>query len=175
MRLLLVSLYEFGQFLQIVLWIALPMAVLSVLITTYLHYRKRRKLTDPVQEITETRSAMVEEGENLVREGENAYKGLLWMKTRYEQDREQAEKKYAALQQELRHSEDRYSELQGVYLQTRELLIRIQQELNSSTMVPVHGSGPVSGQQDLPTVSLQQDAPAITEAKIVSWMESSSA
>ena len=43
MSTLLVSLYEFKQFLQIVLWIALPGTLIAVVITTYLHYRRKKK------------------------------------------------------------------------------------------------------------------------------------
>lgn len=46
MTLLLVSLYEFKQFLQIVLWIAVPLTVVAVGMTIYLHYRRRKKLPD---------------------------------------------------------------------------------------------------------------------------------
>ncbi|MGN6419167.1 MAG: hypothetical protein ACTHMC_16835 [Pseudobacter sp.] len=46
MILLLVSLYEFKQFLQIVLWIAVPLTVIAVGMTIYLHYRRRKKLPD---------------------------------------------------------------------------------------------------------------------------------
>ncbi|MBO9632407.1 MAG: hypothetical protein J7578_04770 [Chitinophagaceae bacterium] len=44
--LLLVSLYEFKQFLQIVLWIAVPLTVVAVGMTIYLHYRRRKKPAD---------------------------------------------------------------------------------------------------------------------------------
>ena len=41
--LLLVSLYEFKLFLQIVLWIAIPGTILAIVITTILHYRRKKK------------------------------------------------------------------------------------------------------------------------------------
>ncbi|MBS1662405.1 MAG: hypothetical protein JST68_15280 [Bacteroidetes bacterium] len=46
MLLLLVNLYEFGQFLRILLWISVPILVLAMLITTWLHYRNKRKEQD---------------------------------------------------------------------------------------------------------------------------------
>ena len=46
MFLLLVSLYEFGQFLRILLWISVPMFIIAMLVTTWLHYRRRRKTQD---------------------------------------------------------------------------------------------------------------------------------
>lgn len=41
--LLLVSLYEFRQFLQIVLWIAVPATLLAVALTIFFHYRRKKK------------------------------------------------------------------------------------------------------------------------------------
>lgn len=41
--LLLVSLYEFRQFLQIVLWIAVPATLIAVALTIFLHYRRKKK------------------------------------------------------------------------------------------------------------------------------------
>ena len=38
-----ISMYEFKQFLQIVLWIAVPGTILAVLITTMVHYRRKKK------------------------------------------------------------------------------------------------------------------------------------
>lgn len=49
MPLLLVSLYEFKQFLQIVLWIAVPLTVIAVGMTIYLHYRRRKKPADDTE------------------------------------------------------------------------------------------------------------------------------
>src|SRR5258708_27972681 len=40
---LLINLYEFGQFLRILLWISVPLVVLSMLVTTWLHYRRKRR------------------------------------------------------------------------------------------------------------------------------------
>lgn len=41
--LLLVSLYEFRQFLQIVLWIAVPATLIAVFLTIFFHYRRKKK------------------------------------------------------------------------------------------------------------------------------------
>jgi len=43
---LLINLYEFGQFLRILLWISVPLVVISMLVTTWLHYRRKRHLPD---------------------------------------------------------------------------------------------------------------------------------
>jgi DNA repair exonuclease SbcCD ATPase subunit len=43
MLLLLASLYEFTLFLKIVLWIAVPLIIISLVITTFVHYRQKKK------------------------------------------------------------------------------------------------------------------------------------
>jgi len=43
MYLLELSYYEFGQFIQIVLWISVPLIVVSMAVTIFLHYRRKRK------------------------------------------------------------------------------------------------------------------------------------
>ena len=45
MYLLTIDLYELGQYLRIVLWICLPLIIISLLVTTWLHYRRR--MLDP--------------------------------------------------------------------------------------------------------------------------------
>jgi len=118
---LTVSLYEFGLFLQILLWIFVPVCVIAILVTTYLHYRQKRKLKEEagdmvpsfvkdiwVGELTEsdyTEDVEAQEGRNRV------YRGLLWMKEKYEQYREQADKRYEQMKDDLRKSEEKYEEL----------------------------------------------------------------
>jgi chromosome segregation ATPase len=48
MFLLFVTLQEFTLFLQIVLWIAVPVTIIALLITTILHYRRKKKNRDTV-------------------------------------------------------------------------------------------------------------------------------
>ncbi len=40
---LLVSMYELKQFLQIVLWIAIPGTVIAFMVTTFFHYKRKKK------------------------------------------------------------------------------------------------------------------------------------
>ncbi len=40
MYLLIINLYELGQFLRILLWIALPASIVWTLVTTFLQYRR---------------------------------------------------------------------------------------------------------------------------------------
>ncbi|WP_431215558.1 hypothetical protein ACQ86N_13235 [Puia sp. P3] len=49
MHLLLVNLYEFGLFLRILLWISVPLIVVALLLTTWLHYRSRRRGVDEIR------------------------------------------------------------------------------------------------------------------------------
>src|ERR1700731_3749479 len=96
MYLLSVNLYEFGQFLQILLWISLPMVLAALLITTWLHYRKKRRQTqeEPVYQDEKYQDEKPrfpndrlasglfagEPAAALPEESGNAYRGLLWMK-----------------------------------------------------------------------------------------------
>jgi len=105
MYLLSVNLYEFGQFLQIILWISLPMVIIVLLITTYLHYRKKRRRRQGEEYGHPVEMAIPTENNG------NAYQGLLWMKDKYEQYREQTDNKYEKLKEKLARSEQKYLEL----------------------------------------------------------------
>src|SRR5258707_5334282 len=116
MYFLAVNLYEFGQFLQILLWISLPMVLIALLVTTYLHYRKKRKQKDeedhlpgyaPDSDRLANGLLIGEPAAVLQEEGGNAYRGLLWMKDKYEQYREQTDRKYEKLKEELARSENK--------------------------------------------------------------------
>ena len=48
MYLLLLSGYELGQFLSIMLWICVPGVIAILMATTWLHYRRRQKLQGAV-------------------------------------------------------------------------------------------------------------------------------
>ena len=122
---LAVSLYELGQFLRIVLCITLPLFVIATLLTTWLHYKRRRaeaglllyieggegdidgegmvheeneRVSEPHAEHTnQALPETLDEG----MKNENMYKGLLWMKEKYEQYQEQADRKYDKLRVEV--------------------------------------------------------------------------
>jgi hypothetical protein len=119
MYLLSVNLYELGQYLQILLWISLPMVLIVLLLTTYLHYRKRRKrqLEEgdvagyPVETTASPQNSGSFENGEYPDNSENPYKGLLWMKDKYEQYREQTDNKYEKLKEELARSEQKYLDL----------------------------------------------------------------
>jgi hypothetical protein len=158
-----IDLYELGQYLRIILWICLPLIIISLLVTTWLHYRRR--LLDPgglrlsvegLDNSMEPESISHLPGDSLsYREHDpdeqaernpdnsaaepipddharpipadndqwgkesviewkgkdNIYQGILWMKAKYEQHRDQADQRYELLKEELRRSEHRYQDL----------------------------------------------------------------
>lgn len=150
MYLLLISLYEFGQFLRIILWISVPLVVISMLVTTWLHYRRKRQVPDelllslsgaegagigfdaagrsanaaPVvtPAILESAAEISGNGQEPLEESapepvldpdqqEKVYKGILWMKEKYEQYRDMADRRYEQLKEELTRTEKKYQEL----------------------------------------------------------------
>jgi hypothetical protein len=132
--------YEFGQFLRILLWICVPIAMCVLLVTTWLQYRRRQKFSDgfllsmegvpaggeeamapayPGAAVDDhSKDDRVEEPAPRVPEtfGEddykdNLYKGILWMKEKYEQYREMADQRYERLKDQLTKVERRYEDL----------------------------------------------------------------
>jgi hypothetical protein len=136
---LLISLFEFGQFLRILLWISVPMIVVSMLVTTWLHYRRKRQLPEELLlslqgaegargmarpfllrsagEIAGNGQQPLEqppsgdEGTMGPEEKENIYKGILWMKEKYEQYRDMADRRHEELKEQLARAEKRYQDL----------------------------------------------------------------
>ena len=147
MFLLLVNLYEFGQFLRILLWISVPMFIVAMLVTTWLHYRQRRKTQDemalsmegldlsapPEILIAAMKRVSVlpmmaapdagpgdgesdlpaEERETIAPADavDNMYKGILWMKSKYEQYRELADQRIEQLKEQVAKVEKKYEDL----------------------------------------------------------------
>jgi hypothetical protein len=198
MYLLIINLYELGQFLRIMLWIALPAGIVSMLVTTFLQYRRSWREQSglrlsieggavdgrpleagrfeagpvshpgygkgagfdgqgpggygqgargydqgargynqgpggqgdpgfPANEMNEAGSGEMNEADS--RESneagsrpedeeidwndgnENMYRGILWMKEKYEQYRELTDQRYERLREELGRSEQRYQDL----------------------------------------------------------------
>jgi hypothetical protein len=143
MLLLLVNLYEFGQFLRILLWISVPMMVIAMLVTTWLHYRRKQKAEEKVAVSMEgldlsadpavliaamNRRLVLAEGEAVssaipetppfmpeksltAEEKENMYRGILWMKEKYEQYRDLADQRIEQLKDALAGAEKKYQDL----------------------------------------------------------------
>lgn len=141
---LLINLYEFGQFLRILLWISVPLVVLSMLVTTWLHYRRKRQVPEElllslsrvkvgeigreqtapviVPAVLESAAEISGNGHDPLEESagepvldpdqqENIYKGILWMKQKYEQYRDMADRRYEQLKEQLTRTEKKYQEL----------------------------------------------------------------
>jgi predicted nuclease with TOPRIM domain len=124
MHLSAISLFELGQFLRIFLWIFLPIFILTVLITSYAHYRKRgkkkeqgvRALPLAIEGDDETVAARIySDVEARPEDGNTAYRGLLWLKGKYERERERSTAKYMQLKEENRQLKDKYEELEDHY------------------------------------------------------------
>src|SRR2546423_12907300 len=49
LRFLLVSMYELKQFLQIVLWIATPGTVIAFRVTTFFHYKRKKRSAEGIE------------------------------------------------------------------------------------------------------------------------------
>jgi hypothetical protein len=140
MHLTMINGYEFGQLLRILLWICVPIAMGILLVTTWLQYRRRQKFTDglllSVEGVSsgeeeamasafhaaaindQSKDDRVEEPAPRVAETfgeddykENLYKGILWMKDKYEQYRDMADQRYERLKDQLTKVERRYEDL----------------------------------------------------------------
>jgi hypothetical protein len=179
MHLTVISGYELGQFLRILLWICVPGAMCALLVTTWLQYRRRQRFTEGLflsmegvageeeamqsvyhgagndemgrgepgraetsgrelnsaeidsvesaggETITTGAGVLEQSKDDRVEEParrfadsfgeedykENLYKGILWMKDKYEQYRDMADQRYERLKDQLTKVERRYEEL----------------------------------------------------------------
>ncbi len=108
MYLLELSLYEFRQFLQIVLWISVPLVIVSVSVTTFLHYRRKKKkaqdaLPDNEYELTQLNPVQpLPSMSNKAGENEELIK-------QYEQQLRQGRDKYHTLERSFRRLQENYS------------------------------------------------------------------
>jgi DNA repair exonuclease SbcCD ATPase subunit len=178
MYLLTVKLYEFGQFLRILLWIFIPMVIIASLITTYMHYRNKRQRIELDGQVILPEyheGTAPEDGESLVIpalngqaaqfESTGAYQGMLWIKEKYEQYRESTDKKYERLKNELDRSEKKYLDLLASRSESQQSALPGVQPVHS-----VH-SGAQSVHSDCPPVhsdaqsSLSGAQPVIPEAQ----------
>jgi hypothetical protein len=129
----MISGYELGQFLRILLWIAVPAVILLTMITTWLQYRRRRSQPAHLLLAIEGGPAGEEMEKELIASSfdgqtvddrveelapqtedeykENLYKGILWMKEKYEQYRDLSDERYSRLKDQLTLVEKRYEDL----------------------------------------------------------------
>jgi chromosome segregation ATPase len=116
--------YELGQLLRILLWIMLPAVVLFIIINTWLQYR-RKWMADRVllfegmeaphvrEEVEAVAGEVPSARENWEMDAANEriYKGVLWMKEKYEQFRDFADRRYELVKEELARVKRQYQTL----------------------------------------------------------------
>jgi flagellar biosynthesis/type III secretory pathway M-ring protein FliF/YscJ len=141
MQLLVISLYELGQFLRIVGWVFVPIFVIVLLITTYIHHRRKRRAPEMALAVA---AADGNNGEEV--EEDNLYKGMLWMKDKFEAYREQADERVGALKiqldqrtslievlkEELEQAKEKIAGLTGKLENNMNLLMNAHKELDRS-------------------------------------------
>ena len=216
-----ISGYELGQFVRILLWIFVPVAILSMLVTTWLHYRRRRRDSDEFLMSVEGvggNSTMLGDGSRksrmfgdvpgnltllsmgsggsallgdssgnpagLSNEGEDeeyketVYKGILWMKKKYEQYRDLSDRRYERLKEELAKSEKKYDDLLASMVEVkvgdhREKLlsgtahaqVEERAELEKGAVVPGETAAPERAHPDHPEGAAPGGIPEISMAK----------
>lgn len=137
--LMFVSLYEFRQFLNIVLWIAVPATLIAVLITVFLHYRRRKNQLAPeaaLEEGNNWQTLITEPSENLPDWLASANPDNATLLKKYEREVRRYRENYATLEQEFRELEEKYTDLRNkAYTTSKEedatLVKQLQQELKT--------------------------------------------
>jgi len=123
LRFLLVSMYELKQFLQIVLWIAIPGTVIAFLVTTLFHYKRKKRNADGMEPepaymegggfhtvvATEPNTNSNNQVPDWLASGTNPDNQPLIKK--YEQEVRRYRENYATLEQDFRELEGKYSDL----------------------------------------------------------------
>lgn len=117
---LLVSMYEFKQFLQIVLWIAIPGTIIAFMVTTFFHYKRKKRIAEGGE------PAYMENGgfHTVVATEPNGSNQAVpdWLASgtnpdnqplikKYEQEVRRYRENYATLEQDFRELEGKYSDL----------------------------------------------------------------
>lgn len=110
MQILVVSLFELEQFLEILLWISLPIFVLSIVVATWMHYHKRKIARE--EDRDESFPALDRFLQSIEAEGASPYQGMLWLKQKYELFKEQTDDRFGKLQEKFCILQDEYNELQ---------------------------------------------------------------
>jgi hypothetical protein len=119
LRFLLVSMYELKQFLQIVLWIAIPGTVIAFLVTTFFHYKRKKKSAEGAEPaymegggfhtVVATEPDSNTQVPDWLASGTNPDNQPLIKK--YEQEVRRYRENYATLEQDFRELEGKYSDL----------------------------------------------------------------
>ena len=165
MHTLIVSFYEFGQFLRILLWIFLPLFIIVLLITTYIHHRRKFRNAGIILEKDGLLLA-VEAGEEAFQsekpgadaspvvdaspvadvtdvgqpDGDNLYKGLLWMKQKFEDYREQTDQRIGTLKEQLEQRTVVAQQLKEELAQAKEKIAELTAKLstNMTLLMNIH-------------------------------------
>ena len=141
LRFLLVSMYELKQFLQIVLWIAIPGTVIAFMVTTFFHYKRKKRTAEGVE------PAYMEGGgvHTVVANEANSSQVPDWLASgtnpdnqplikKYEQEVRRYRENYATLEQDFRELEGKYSDLlnkaYSTDKQNDDVATRLQQEIS---------------------------------------------
>ncbi|MDF2190159.1 hypothetical protein [Paraflavitalea sp. CAU 1676] len=150
---LLVSLYEFRQFIQIVLWIAVPATVIAVGLTIFFHYRRKKKqgslelafqddqawsenlLQNPAAAVM-IHSTVNEQPDAMPDWLASANPDNTPLLKKYEQEVRRYRENYAILEQDFRELEGRYADLRNKAYQTdkeedRTLVAQLQKDIKS--------------------------------------------
>ena len=110
MYLLELSLYEFRQFIQIVLWISVPLVIVSVSVTTFLHYRRKKKKAQDALPGTEYELTKLNPVQPLPSISSKASENDTLIK-QYEQQLRQSRDKYHTLERSFRRLQENYSSI----------------------------------------------------------------
>jgi hypothetical protein len=160
MCLLSVRLDTLGLLLRVWLWISVPMAMIILCVGTWMNYLRTARSKGSFRLAVEGLGRDVEfssgmEGHRADELGnvervdtsdrdevtatgrETIYQGILWMKEKYEQYREQADLRYELLREKLGRSERRYQELLVTMEQSQNQVLGT--ETNSRPETVVHG------------------------------------
>lgn len=113
LTLLLVSLYEFKQFLQIVLWIAIPGTIIAIVLTTVLHYRRKKNLLNAPEPEFDGQGQLLLTGDksqlpDWLASGNPENSSLL---KKYEREVRRYKENYSQLEQDYRDLEQKYGDL----------------------------------------------------------------
>ncbi len=128
--LLLVSFYEFRQFLQIVLWIAVPATLIAIGLTIFFHYRRKKKqeelglafndnnswaenLSGTPASATIVKTATSETPEGMPDWLASANPDNTSLLKKYEHEVRRYRENYAILEQEFRELEGKYTDLRN--------------------------------------------------------------
>lgn len=169
LRFLLVSMYELKQFLQIVLWIAIPGTVIAFVVTTFFHYKRKKRSAEAAEpaymEGGGFHTVVANEANSQVPDwlasGTNPDNQPLIKK--YEQEVRRYRENYATLEQDFRELEGKYSDLLNKAYSTEkqndDSTTRLQQEISGYKLKVAQLQQAVEAAQAAPAAQNDQSVP----------------